>query len=79
MLLNTSWSKIVLGSALVIFGVVIIIYGEKEVSPEKGPFRLSFYPSEYFSFLPKIWKWILGVLLMCVGIGLMTSLLEIGR
>jgi hypothetical protein len=61
-------SKLIGGILLIVFGVVVLIYGDKKLNVDEGRIGRLFFPPSKSSFNSKIWKWFLGIISILAGI-----------
>ena len=52
--------KIIGGILLIVFGVIVLIYGDKKLKVDEGQIGRLFFPPNKSDFNSKMWKWVLG-------------------
>ncbi len=63
-------AKYVGGLLLVVLGALVLIFGDKVINLNEGKIGKLFFPTDKSQFNSKMWKWVLGLFLMCAGTSL---------
>jgi steroid 5-alpha reductase family enzyme len=63
--------RMIIGILLIIFGVIVLIYGDRKLNVDEGNIGRFFFPSNKSNFISKLWKWSLGLVSISIGLSLM--------
>jgi len=68
---NPKLLKVTGGALLIIFGIMILIYGDKKLKINEGKIgKIIFSIPDRLNFFSTMWKWVLGLISIYVGISL---------
>ena len=68
---NRNIFEIVGGLFLVLFGGLVLKYGDKKINVDEGDVGRLFFPQRRSEFYSKLWKWVIGVLSIWEGLWLL--------
>jgi hypothetical protein len=69
---NPKFLKVLGGVVLVIFGIIVLIYGDRKLNMNEGKIgKIFFFIPGKLTFYSKMWKWTLGLVCIYVGISLL--------